>query len=309
MKNILLSLVLLFSSFIYAQSLEIKHNKDYNSSRFPLGYNSGHLYTTGSGIWTELQPRVPRVDYWRVFFVNPDTGLAVGDIGAIIKTTDGGQHWYTIENNFNVSIKALGSYSGNPIFAAGGNGLIIKSTDYGESWEVIPSGTTKNFWNIEFIDAQTAWLVGDSAALYKTTDGGNSWASKNSPLIMHTYYDISFYDNMLGYIGAAGGYVLRTRDGGNSWDTTYVYDIYGLFTIKAVTRQKAVALGYAGKQINTTDGGNSWHLTTYLGSILTDMAFIDTLKGFAVGVGGSFETTDGGFNWEWRMDMPDEIWG
>ncbi len=74
-----------------------------------------------------------------------------------------------------------------------------------------------------------------------------------------------------------------------------------------MSRQKAVALGYAGKQINTTDGGESWHLTTYLGSILTDMAFIDSLKGFAVGVSGGFETSDGGENWELRMDMIDGI--
>ncbi len=172
MKGILLFLVILFNFILYSQSLEFQHNNDYNSSRFPLGYNTGHPGASGSGIWTEVQPGVPRVDYWRVYFVNPDTGLAVGDMGAIIRTTNGGQHWYTIENNYNVSIKALGSYSGNPIFAAGGNGLLIKSTDYGESWTVVPISTTKNFWNIEFIDQQNAWLVGEGATAYKTTNGG-----------------------------------------------------------------------------------------------------------------------------------------
>ncbi len=307
MKSILLSLVLLFNFFIFPQSPEIKHSSDYNDSRLPLGYGTNHSGTSGSGVWTELQPGVPRVDYWRVYFVNPDTGLAVGDMGAIIKTTNGGQHWYTIENNFNVSIKALGSYSGNPIFAAGGHGLIIKSTDYGESWTVVPINSTKNFWNIEFIDQQNAWLVGEDATAYKTTDGGESWVSIITPLVYSAFFDVSFLDTKFGYIGANDGYVLRTSDGGENWSTTYVYDIYGLLTIKAVSRQKAVALGYAGKQINTTDGGESWHLTTYLGSILTDMAFIDSLKGFAVGVSGGFETTDGGENWELRMDMMDGI--
>ena len=307
MKGILLFLVIIFNFILYSQSLEFQHNNDYNSSRFPLGYNTGHPGASGSGIWTEVQPGVPRVDYWRVYFVNPDTGLAVGDMGAIIRTTDGGQHWYTIENNYNVSIKALGSYSGNPIFAAGGHGLIIKSTDYGESWTVIPSGTTKNFWNIEFIDQQTAWLVGDSTALYKSTDGGNSWVAKTTPLVYHSFHDISFLDHTLGYIGANGGYVLRTTDGGDNWVATFVYDSYGLFTIKAVTKQKAVALGFAGKQINTTDGGESWHLTTYLGDTMTDMAFLDSLKGYAVGISTGFETTDGGETWELRMDMIDGI--
>ncbi len=41
----------------------------------------------GTGIWTELNPKVPRVDYLGIQFVNRDTGWAVGDLGALIKRT------------------------------------------------------------------------------------------------------------------------------------------------------------------------------------------------------------------------------
>ena len=307
MKNALLSLVILFNSVMYSQSLELKHNNDYNSSRFPLGYNTGHLCSSGSGIWTELQPRVPRVDYWRVYFINPDTGLAVGDMGAIIKTTNGGQHWYTIENNFSVSLKALGSYSGRNIIAGGDGGLIIKSTDLGETWSIVQSNTTENLWNVQFITENTGWLVGNNATTLKATDGGDTWTIMNLPLPDVTYYDVSFLDSTFGYISANGGNILRTLDGGASWDATHIGDNYGLFTVKAVTRQKAVALGFAGKQVNTTDGGNTWYFYTFLGSTFSDMAFVDTLKGYAVGIGGSFETTNGGLNWEWRTDMADGL--
>jgi hypothetical protein len=45
---------------------------------FPLGWNKGTLgkVTSGTSIWTELNPKVPRVNYIGLHFVNKDTGWA-----------------------------------------------------------------------------------------------------------------------------------------------------------------------------------------------------------------------------------------
>ncbi|HEX7357206.1 MAG TPA: hypothetical protein VF270_05835, partial [Ignavibacteriaceae bacterium] len=76
------------------QSYEQKYfGKDINEikrSLFPL---------ESTGIWTELNPKVPRVDYIGVHFVNKDKGWACGDLGAIIKTTNGGQDWTVSQTN------------------------------------------------------------------------------------------------------------------------------------------------------------------------------------------------------------------
>ncbi|MBK7378532.1 MAG: hypothetical protein IPJ03_05930 [Ignavibacteriales bacterium] len=65
---------------------------------FPLGYGTNHLgkVNSGTGKWTELNPKVPRVDYLGIHFVNADIGWAVGAAGALIKTTDGGKNWLQI---------------------------------------------------------------------------------------------------------------------------------------------------------------------------------------------------------------------
>ena len=133
----------------------------------------------GTGIWTELHPKVPRVDYWGVYFVNKDTGLATGELGAIIKTTDGGNSWYNIKTNYNKYINAIGSYTGEKIIAAGDNGLIIISRDYGQTWETIQSGTNNDLWHMLMINEKLGWIVGFNSTLFKTTDGGNTLAIEN----------------------------------------------------------------------------------------------------------------------------------
>ena len=257
----------------------------------------------GTGIWTELHPKVPRVDYWGVYFVNKDTGLATGELGAIIKTTDGGNSWYNIKTNYNKYINAIGSYTGEKIIAAGDNGLIIISRDYGQTWETIQSGTNNDLWHMLMINEKLGWIVGFNSTLFKTTDGGNTWQLKTTPLQGFNFFDISFLDSSFGYIACSGGLVLRTMDGGDNWDVRQAGDGYSLTVIKAITRQEGVAFGFAGKHVYTYDGGETWQFIGYVGDTFRQMAFIDPLKGFAVTTAAGYETIDGGRNWTVRYDM------
>ncbi|MCW8813437.1 MAG: YCF48-related protein [Chlorobium sp.] len=256
-----------------------------------------------TGIWTELHPKVPRVDYWGVYFVNNDTGLATGELGAIIKTTDSGNSWYNIGTNYNKAIRTIGSYTGEKIIAAGDSGLIIISTDYGETWETIQSGTDKNFWNIQFVTEKIGWLVGEGSSAFKTTDSGDTWINQPTPLSGYPYWDVSFLDTSFGYICTNSGLILRTLDGGFSWDVKQAGDNYGLYTVNAVTRMKATAIGFAGKHVYTSDGGENWEFITYLGDESYKIVFLDTLKGFATNIVNGYETTDGGRDWIVRYDM------
>ena len=66
---------------------------EYDPSLMPL-----KSVRTATGIWTELNPKVPRVDYLGIHFINKDTCWACGANGALIKTTDGGQSWININS-------------------------------------------------------------------------------------------------------------------------------------------------------------------------------------------------------------------
>ena len=104
-----------------------------------------HTKSTGTGIWTELHPNIPRVGYWGVDFINADTGWAVGEAGAIIKTTNGGQDWelkYSNNDYWFYSICMLNNSTG---WVGGGyvkapghtEDIILKTIDGGEIWSVV----------------------------------------------------------------------------------------------------------------------------------------------------------------------------
>src|SRR5574338_38272 len=100
----------------YLQKYFSKNLNDEKRKLFPL---------QSTGVWTELNPRVPRVDYLGIHFVNVDTGWAVGDLGALIKTTDGGLNWTTEETNTTTPILKVNSFNGQTVIASGFNGLIL----------------------------------------------------------------------------------------------------------------------------------------------------------------------------------------
>ncbi|HSW56316.1 MAG TPA: YCF48-related protein [Ignavibacteriaceae bacterium] len=253
--------------------------------------------------WIELHPKVPRVNYWAVHFTNKDTGVAVGEQGAVIRTTDGGDKWLNVNTPFKKTFRGIGGNKDGRIIAAGDSGIIILSIDCGENWQLIQSGTSERLWNLQMINDELGWVVGEGAVALKTVDGGFTWISQVTPLAGYPFYDVSFLDSLFGYITAWGGQILRTTDGGVSWIVRQAGNPYTLSTIKAVTRQKAVALGFAGKHVYTSDGGESWQQLAGLGSTFRKIVFIDTLNGFAVGETGSFETIDGGETWDLRDDV------
>ncbi len=86
----------------YEQKYEGKELLNIKKRLYPIG-----KVNSGTGVWTELSPGVPRVDYLGIHFVNPDTGWACGDLGTIIKSTNGGSHWITeVTGTYNTGIKS-----------------------------------------------------------------------------------------------------------------------------------------------------------------------------------------------------------
>ncbi len=73
-------------------------------------------------------------------FINSQTGFGVGDLGTVLKTTNGGQDWF-----------AQNSGTKNNLFSI--------------------------FFNA---DGVTGWVSGDKGCILKTTDGGITWGQQTS---------------------------------------------------------------------------------------------------------------------------------
>lgn len=298
--NFLLSLLLtllLFPSLSYAQqeerSTQAKLVRD--NSLFPL---------QSTGIWTEVHPLIPRVDYWGIDFANADTGWAVGEGGGIIKTTNGGQKWIWYESGVENTLRTVAAVNnGQRVIAAGDGGKIIISEDAGETWNTIPSGTTDNIWNLQMITDEIGWMVGEGGTALKTTNGGGNWIQQPMPYPTAPYWDISFLDTLFGYVCSSSGIVLKTTNGGGNWIIQVAGDTRSLWTICAIDTHRASGGGFAGKLVYTTDGGSSWLSATGASVNANKIKFINNNKGFLASDGGLYKSINGGVSWSRINDL------
>ena len=256
-----------------------------------------------TGVWTELNPKVPRVDYLGINFINKDTGWAVGDLGALIKTTDGGSSWTVGETNTTTPILKVRSFNGQLVIASGFNGLILRSTDGGETFTQVTSGVTGDLWGLQMINDNLGWSCGTSNSLVKTTDGGLTWQRIFTPGYTSDYWWIDFLTEDYGFI-AGDGKVLRTIDGGDNWEIIQAGDNQALYSIDVIDSLHIAAAGFGGtsypaKNIYSSNGGNTWinggTLTT---SEINCIKYVSLDTGYAVMSNiGLWKTTNRGQNW------------
>lgn len=324
LKKILFLVVLLLlfisSAVVYAQTDTLKpdYRNRINLPEYNQTSKSLQKINSGSGTWTELNPKVPRVDYVGVNFIDIYTGWACGANGALIKTTDGGKEWEVIETNTTTPILKVRSYNGRIVIASGYDGLILRSTNGGETFNQVNSGLGEgvDLWGLEMVNDTLGWACG-ATSLLRTTDGGASWQAINTPGYTSNYWWIEFMNESYGFI-AGDGEVLRTTDGGNSWEIIQAGDDEPLYSIDIIDSLHIAAAGYGGtsyrgKNIYSNDGGYTW----INGGPLTfepvnDIKYINLDTGYVVmnnTIG--FKTTNRGQQWtpansvggDWEMQF------
>jgi len=303
----------------YEERYRDKNLIEEKKSLFPLGFEEKKLKKIErvAGIWTELNPKVPRVAYSGIQFVNKDTGWAAGDLGALIKTTDGGGSWKVIETNTTKPILKVRSYNGTTVIAGGYDGLILRSTDSGETFAQAASGvgTGVDLWGLEMINDTLGWACG-ATTLLQTKDGGETWKIVNTPGYTGNLWWIDFIDENYGFV-AADGKVLRTTNGGSDWDIIQAGDNQPLYSIDIIDSLHIAAAGYGGtsyrgKNIYSSDGGNTWinggHLTF---EAVNCIKYVNKDTGYVIlNEVGIWKTTNHGESWigignigEWEIQL------
>ncbi len=153
------------------------------------------------------------------------------------------------------------------LLAAGahvGEGAAVLSNDSGNHWEILPGRTEGAITALLAIDSLT-WYAGTSAPhAYKTRDGGITWEK----LWVNTSYPPNYRKPVRR--------IVKTND------STLYFVMGGDFE--------------AGGIWKTYDGGTRWKAHTF-NFELRDLAFENSLKGYACGFGNMIKTTDGGESW------------
>jgi len=236
-----------------------------------------------------------------VKFIDNNTGVSVGSVGSIIKTTNGGANWKNVNSNTTKYLRYLVFINSTTGFAVGDSSVIIKSTNAGENWSISYNSNSRySIRCISFINSNTGYAYQDSSnVIMKTTNCGNNWNSINTDLIGKPFdQSLLFINENTGYYYCA--YIYKTTNGGVNWllkdNSSYVPYCLNFFD-----QYTGIAAGLNGNITKTTNGGENWTFLTQVTPVsnIKDMKFLDSLNGylFSREIGLVYRTTDKGNSW------------
>jgi len=237
------------------------------------------------------------------YFLNSKTGYASGELGELLKTTDGGLSWLDL-NEFTTKFLNSVFFINEKIgFAAGDSGVIFKTTDEGNSWTDQTNYKKYNINCVSFINEESGIVTGGNpesnrAFIYKTDDGGDSWYEVYDSLSLGVLNSAVFMDGVNGIAVGYNGNALYSYDAGESWTTTNISPV-NLFSINFSDKLNGLISGANGLFYKTTDGGISWNTVISRNyKNFYSVKFKDNYFAAASGEGGTILLSyNGGFDW------------
>lgn len=145
-----------------------------------------------------------------------NTLVAVGAVGTILRTTDGGETWARQFGGTSATYRAVSFVDANTGTAVGsrfGQGFILRTTDGGATWTPGTRGTSASLSSVSFVDANIGTAVGQTGTILRTTDGGATWTPQTSGTPVWLI-GVSFVDANRGTVVGERGTILRTTTGG-----------------------------------------------------------------------------------------------
>ena len=197
-------------------------------------------------------------------------GMAVGNFGLLLSTSDGGESWDVlppIQDADGQTLKGAFlavSKDGDSIILTGQQGLVVTKEGEGE-WEVQNSGLEARLMNVDSAEGLTM-AIGEFGFIGRSTDGGKSWeqVTVDWGRFNDEGYEPHLYDVVIqpgGNVLIAGefGLILRSTDGGKTFNAAArgeqsVFDIH----LASDGTSNGYAVGQEGLILKTKDGGKSW---------------------------------------------------
>lgn len=243
-------------------------------------------------------------------FMFSSTAWAVGEEGTIIKSTDAGSTWTSLNSGTSEDLEDVYFHNENEGVVVGKGG-IFQTQDGGQTWtqvEVENSGFSKA---VSFVNENRGVVTDISGDIFLTSDGGSSWAQTEEGIpTFDIVTDIKFVSDSIAYaVGSSSGNIFKSTDGCESW-VQLTSDISESFrAVSFYDENNGIAFGI--KSYLTSDGGQNWSELENVNSfffLALDGQFISSQLCFTVGLSGKiYKSTDVGNTWTEQESGTDKI--
>ena len=195
----------------------------------------------------------PNVYINYVEIVNNNKAFIAGYQGTLLKSTDGGSTWVSVNSNTTGSLEKI-------VFKDLSNGLIIANagpsiitTDGGENWNPI-NYNFGGLWDADLFGDDNIALSGSDGKIYISEDAGQTWTEKIVAGTGTYISGISFKDALNGTAVGETGLLLFTTDGGDTWHQQFTPTLMDLLGIKYSQNGCGIIIGKEGIILGTKKG-------------------------------------------------------
>jgi photosystem II stability/assembly factor-like uncharacterized protein len=249
-----------------------------------------------------------------VHFYDRLHGWAVGNLGTILATTDGGLNW-TRQDSKSTAYVLNGVYflTAQHGFAVGASGRILESVNGGSIWTARTGISTdaRELRDVTFFGPSLGFIVGNGGVLLRTTDAGATWTRIPSGVTAYALFSVwasaAPGPDTLAWAVGDNGTLIGSRDAGRSW---YIYTpsftVQNLRGVARLSNSQALAVGLQDAVGYTVASADTalWALAPPPGDFTSfwDLSWPAAGRAYAVGFNGVgranvLMSTDGGQSW------------
>lgn len=180
--------------------------------------DSSSIYYSNNFVDSLQQIPFPKgFTFFRIRFLDDETGFITGNKGIILKTINGGLNWYKVLTNTNDLIFDLAFIDSKKGFAVGWNGMLLKTTNGGETWTKIDIGGRDNYLkSIDFTKSGFGLIVGGDGTVLRTTNYGEHWEEMKITDI-GGLQRVLFISELSAILIGNRGTIMVSKDKGETW--------------------------------------------------------------------------------------------
>jgi photosystem II stability/assembly factor-like uncharacterized protein len=235
---------------------------------------------------------------YAVGFADASRAVAVGDQGATVYSSDGGQGFAPVGGRLAGRYSRLRRGPGQSVFAAGADGALARSADGGATWSEGSVSTTQHVVDVAFPTAARGFAIDAAGTLLRTENSGASWRILTAKADRPPRAVFASSAKTILLVGPTG--VDRSTNAGDGFDPVRSRAVQRARLSDADRAGAAVVVSGPQAIAVSTDGGRRWRSVRLPRRRLALQAvdFVSARLGYAVVEDGRlYRTRNGGRRW------------
>jgi photosystem II stability/assembly factor-like uncharacterized protein len=207
--------------------------------------------------WNEVEAPKSKVanKLTRVIALPQGQAWAVGEMGALLQSTDFGKTWQRKRDEEDVGWNDIAFAEGGNGWVVGEFGRILRTTDGGSTWLAEQTPVKSSLMGVAFRDARNGVAVGLEGVVLVTGDGGVNWKPVTSGTKEHLF-SVAWDAKKNAWIaGGNQGTVITSNDDASQWKAGRLDERDLSWHTRLVVGENAVY--FAGANVGAWDG-KSW---------------------------------------------------